>query len=85
MPSDFTQEPPALDDQYETDRVLRGYLRRVLPEGMLTSIEPELHDLGRRAGGDLFAPPAGRRAVRAPFVILVSILGGSPCSGSQVW
>ena len=55
MSPDFTQEPPALDNQYETDRVLRSYLRRVLPEGVLKSIEPELHDLGERAGGELFA------------------------------
>jgi acyl-CoA dehydrogenase len=28
----FNQSPPTLGNQYDDDRVLRSYLRRVLPE-----------------------------------------------------
>ena len=54
MPPDFVQEPPTLDNQYDNDRVLRSYLRRRLPEEMLREVEPELEDLGRLSGGELY-------------------------------
>jgi alkylation response protein AidB-like acyl-CoA dehydrogenase len=50
----FNQPPPRLGDQYQLDRVLRSYLRRALPNEMLAQIEPELEDMGRLAGGDLY-------------------------------
>src|SRR6266567_4909185 len=50
----FQQSPPTLGNQYEDDRVLRSYLARVLPETMLSEIEPSLRELGRLAGGDLY-------------------------------
>ncbi len=50
----FNQPPPQLGDQYLTDRVLRSYLRRALPEAVLSAIEPELQDMGRLAGGELY-------------------------------
>lgn len=51
----FRQTPPALANQYDDDRVLRSYLRRVLPEGMLHEIEDELREMGRLAGGAWYA------------------------------
>ena len=51
---DFVQVPPHLGNQYRDDRVLRSYLTRELPEGMLAEIEPELEEMGERAGGDLY-------------------------------
>ena len=50
----YQQAPPELGNQYEDDRVLRTYLRRALPEGMLREVEPGLQRMGRRAGGALY-------------------------------
>lgn len=50
----FNQPPPQLGDQYQQDRVLRSYLRRALPESVLAAIEPELENMGRLAGGELY-------------------------------
>jgi acyl-CoA dehydrogenase len=56
MPSKppFNQSPPELGNQYETDRVLRSYLRRALPPEVLSEIEPSLAEMGRLAGGELY-------------------------------
>ena len=50
----FKQAPPALGNQYDDDRVLRSYLTRVLPAGMLNEIQESLRELGRLAGGELY-------------------------------
>jgi alkylation response protein AidB-like acyl-CoA dehydrogenase len=50
----FQQTPPSLGNQYEDDRVLRSYLKRVLPREMLQEIESELKDMGESAGGRLY-------------------------------
>src|SRR5881394_2943071 len=42
----FVQASPVLSNQYLDDRVLRSYLRRVLPPAMLHAIEGDLTDLG---------------------------------------
>ena len=54
MPSDFVQDPPTLENQYDRDRVLKSYVRRQFPESMRKTIEPELVDLGKMAGGELY-------------------------------
>ena len=45
----FLQSAPVLTNQYLDDRVLRSYLRRVLPPSMLSAIEGDLTDLGEFA------------------------------------
>src|SRR5215216_3699153 len=50
----FRQAPPVLGNQYDDDRVLRSYLARVLPAGMLKEIEHSLAEMGRLAGADLY-------------------------------
>ncbi|MCM3871530.1 MAG: acyl-CoA dehydrogenase family protein [Pyrinomonadaceae bacterium] len=50
----FQQSPPNLGNQYDDDRVLRSYLARVLPETMLSEIEPSLREMGRLAAGRLY-------------------------------
>jgi acyl-CoA dehydrogenase len=45
----FVQTPPVLSNQYLDDRVLRSYLRRVLPPATLEAIEGDLTDLGEFA------------------------------------
>jgi alkylation response protein AidB-like acyl-CoA dehydrogenase len=50
----FQQAPPALGNQYTDDRVLRSYLARVFPAGMLRDIEGPLAEMGRLAGADLY-------------------------------
>jgi alkylation response protein AidB-like acyl-CoA dehydrogenase len=55
MTSEFHQEGPRLGNQYETDLLLRSYLRWRLPSPMLARIEPGLHHLGERAATDLLA------------------------------
>jgi alkylation response protein AidB-like acyl-CoA dehydrogenase len=47
----FFQQPPHLGNQYTTDRTLRRYLERVLPDDVRRAIEPELHEMGELAGG----------------------------------
>ncbi|HET8943046.1 MAG TPA: acyl-CoA dehydrogenase family protein [Rudaea sp.] len=42
----FVQAAPVLNNQYLDDRVLRSYLRRVLPHAVVTAIEGDLMDLG---------------------------------------
>ena len=54
MSPDFVQEPPELHNQYDRDRVLKSYVRRQFPESVLKTIEPELSDLGEKAGGELY-------------------------------
>jgi len=51
---DFQQEPPALSNQYDDDRVLKSYLKRVLPGDVLHEIEGELHRMGALAAGTLY-------------------------------
>lgn len=50
----FQQAPPTLGNQYEDDRVLRSYLARVLPPGVLSEIAPSLVEMGRLAGAELY-------------------------------
>jgi acyl-CoA dehydrogenase len=54
MNQPFNQPAPALGNQYEDDRVLRSYLRRVLPEDVRREVEPSLAEMGRLAGGELY-------------------------------
>jgi len=50
----FQQEPPSLGNQYEDDRVLRSYLKRLIPEASVREIESSLSEMGRLAGDDLY-------------------------------
>jgi alkylation response protein AidB-like acyl-CoA dehydrogenase len=54
MPDIFIQSPPRLGNQYREDPFLLEYLRRKLPAAMLEEIEPELDEMGRLAGGELY-------------------------------
>ena len=50
----FVQAAPQLDHQYHSDRVLRSYLKRVLPPDVLGAVEPEFAEMGGLAGGELY-------------------------------
>lgn len=50
----FQQQPPSLGNQYDDDLALKSYLRRVLPTDVLHDIEPELSELGRLTGDQLY-------------------------------
>ncbi len=50
----FYQTPPELGNQYDSDRVLKSYLKRRLPPEVLSDIEGELRELGELAGGRLY-------------------------------
>jgi len=52
--ADVTQQPPALGNQYDDDRVLVSYLHHTMSEGQLSRIEDELQSLGEIAGGELY-------------------------------
>lgn len=54
MPSSYLQEPPALDNQYVADRVLRSYLSHRLPPEVREATTPSLRAMGDRAGGELY-------------------------------
>ena len=68
----FFQDPPRLDNQYDDDRVLRGYLARVLPDDMRRAVEPELRDMGALSGGELFALQAEDRSHEPRLVLGVA-------------
>jgi acyl-CoA dehydrogenase len=50
----FVQTPPALAPAYASDRVLRGYLGRVLPRDVIQAIEPQLTRAGELSSGPLY-------------------------------
>src|SRR5882724_12007758 len=50
----FQQQPPTLGNQYLDDPVLHSYLKHVLPLDVLREVEPELIEMGRLAGGELY-------------------------------
>ena len=50
----FQQPAPTLANQYLDDPVLQSYLKRVLPPDVLRDVEPELIEMGRLAGGELY-------------------------------
>jgi hypothetical protein len=54
IPPPFNQSSPQLSNQYDDDSVLRSYLKRVLSEEILHTIEPELRELGELSGGELY-------------------------------
>lgn len=54
MKQPFNQPPPQLGNQYEDDRVLRSYLKRLLPPDVLREMEPSLREMGELAGGKLY-------------------------------
>lgn len=44
----FYQEAPELKNQYQTDALLRSYVKRTLPKEVIEEMEPEFLDLGQR-------------------------------------
>ena len=50
----FQQSPPELGNQYDDDRVLRQYLKRVLPREVIGDIEAEMRSMGALSGGRLY-------------------------------
>jgi len=50
----FNQPAPTLGNQFEDDRVLRSYLRRVMPPEAFTETQGPLRELGALAGGELY-------------------------------
>ncbi len=50
----FFQDPPQLPNPYTTDRVLREYLTRNLPQDMTRELEEELTALGERVSNELW-------------------------------
>ena len=51
--STFFQDAPKLGNQYESDRMLRSYLRRVMPAEALEHVEADLLRFGDRVVGDI--------------------------------
>ena len=50
----FIQPPPKLGNQFDDDRVLRSYLKRVLPTDVHADVLEPLRELGELAGGELY-------------------------------
>lgn len=51
----FFQDGPELRNQYDSDLVLKGYLRRVVPAAILAEIEPDLKRMGERTGKEILS------------------------------
>ncbi|MGA7989876.1 MAG: acyl-CoA dehydrogenase family protein, partial [Thermoanaerobaculia bacterium] len=49
----FFQDPPRLGNQWEEDRVVRGFLARKLPADAFRAAQPDLAEMGALAGGRL--------------------------------
>jgi alkylation response protein AidB-like acyl-CoA dehydrogenase len=67
---EFFQAPPRLENQYESDEVLRRWLAHVLPHDTLANIEPGLQKLGLRAVTDMIEMAADAEAhppVHVPY------------------
>src|SRR5580700_2659894 len=64
----FFQAPPSLGNQYTTDRVLRSYLARALPDDVRRAVEPELAEMGELSGGYLFQLDAKHRGTEPRLV-----------------
>lgn len=60
-PMAFYQTAPELGNQYVADDVLRRYLRHTLPGDVLARVEPELHEVGELAGGELYRASIAER------------------------
>lgn len=54
MKEPFNQPPPTLGNQFDEDRVLQSYLKRVLPPEVYREVEPSLSEMGYLAGGKLY-------------------------------
>ncbi|PSQ78637.1 MAG: acyl-CoA dehydrogenase [Bacteroidetes bacterium QH_8_67_23] len=54
LPDRFEQEAPQLGNQYTSDRVLRGYLKRAFGGSVPKAVAEELDWMGRAAGGRLY-------------------------------
>ncbi len=50
----FNQPAPQLGNQFDDDALLRAYLSRVLPPGVLSESEPGLREMGELSGGPLY-------------------------------
>lgn len=50
----FNQPPPTLGNQYLEDRVVRSYLKRIMPSDSLQEMEPSLIEMGELSGGSLY-------------------------------
>ena len=64
----FFQSPPELANQYDSDRVLRTYLERVLPVEILREIEPDLRRIGERTVTDIYR--LGQEAEASPPLLI---------------
>ena len=53
-PDQFYQDGPVLKNQYETDKLLKNYLKMKMPEDILRHIEPDLRNFGKRVVTDIF-------------------------------
>jgi alkylation response protein AidB-like acyl-CoA dehydrogenase len=51
----FVQPAPQLGNQYRDDQFLRSYLQRKVPAATLSTIVPDLDQLGAIAGGELYS------------------------------
>ena len=51
----FVQAAPQLGNQYRDDQFLRSYLQRKVPAATLSTIAPDLDQLGAIAGGELYS------------------------------
>jgi acyl-CoA dehydrogenase len=54
MHEPFRQSAPDLGNQYDDDRVLRSYLKRILPPEIHSEAEPSLREMGELTGGTLY-------------------------------
>jgi hypothetical protein len=91
----FTQAPPQLGNQFRDDPLLGSWLRRTMPPEAAREIAAEMDELGRIAGGELYAlqladrenEPVLRQWMRGTpaHVVDVSPLWRSRTAHGQAW
>lgn len=50
---EFFQDGPVLTNQYQSDRLLKSYIKRMIPDNYFSEIDSDLNRLGERVAGDI--------------------------------
>lgn len=66
--SEFIQQGPELENQYESDPVLRDFLKRKMPPELLSAIENDLSRFGKRVVDECL-PLARAAEASPPFIV----------------
>ena len=79
----FVQAAPQLGNHYLDDHFLRSYLQRKVPAATLSTIAPDLDQLGAIAGGELYSLQLADREKKPTLVQWTPVATASLASRSR--